>query len=354
MSEKTEKPTPKKLKDARAKGQVAKSKEIVSLAMLLAVFGYFWIFGESLLHEFANLLDLPGLYMQRDFEDIYKEAILHISIAMMTMLAPLLSIVFLTGIISNLAQSGLLFSGEPVKPDLKKINPVEGAKKIFSIKNLLEFAKSVIKILMLGFTAYYIIRTDLNNLLFIPLCGVSCVFTLSASMVMKMILYCLGVFVFLAAADYLMEKHQHIKQLKMSMEEIKREYKEMEGSPEIKGKRKQLHQEMMNESIERNVKNSDVIITNPTRIAVGIRYQGSEAPLPWVTVKGEFMMAQKIRKLAEKHGVPIVRRKYLARGMFATLEPGEFISSDFIQPVAEVLNWLKDVQAQYDEMNNYD
>ncbi|RJG42795.1 type III secretion system export apparatus subunit SctU [Motilimonas pumila] len=350
MSEKTEKPTQKKLRDAKAKGQVAKSKEIVSLATLLAVFAYFWLFGHDMLKDVAALFDISTLYYERGFAEAAKEIMMVFVIAMMEMLLPLLLLVFVVAIVANLAQSGLIFSAESIKPELKKINPAEGVKKIFSIKNLLEFVKSVIKIAMLGYTAYFIIEKELNNLMFIPYCGAGCALSMSASMVMTMILYCLGVFVFLAAADYLMEKHQHIKQLKMSMDEIKREYKETEGSPEIKGKRKQIHQEMMNEEIETNVKNADVVVTNPTRIAVAIRYDGTEAPLPWVTAKGEFMMAQKIRKLAEKHNVPIVRRKYLARGMFATLEPGEFITSEFIEPVAEVLKWLRDVNEQYDDL----
>ncbi len=346
--DKTEQPTQKKLDDAKKKGQVVKSKEIVSLAMLLAVFGYFWIFGESMLKQFVTLMEMPTLYYESNFKEIYHTVLLHFLFTMVEMLAPLLSIVFLTGIISNLAQTGIIFSAESLKPDIKKINPVEGAKKIFAIKNLIEFFKSIIKILVLSYTAYFIIVKELKNLLMIPYCGASCAFTLSGSMVMMMILYCLGVFLFLAAVDYLVEKHQHTKQLKMSKDEIKREYKEMEGSPEIKGKRKQIHQEMMNESIENNVKNADVVVTNPTRIAVAIRYNKAEAPLPWVTEKGEFLKAQQIRKLAEKHGIPIVRRKYLARGMYASIEPGEFITSEFIKPVAEVINWLREVQEQYE------
>ncbi len=348
MSEKTEKPTPKKLRDSRKKGQVAKSKEIVSLSMLLAIFGYFFTFGDSLLADLSQLLDMPGIYMQRDFDEVIPGAIFHILYLMMKTLAPLLALVFAVGIISNLMQTGFLFSGEPVKPSLKKINPIEGAKKIFSVKNLMEFVKSIIKILLLGYTAYYILKTELSNLLFIPYCGADCALSMTSSMVMKLILYCLVVFIFLAAADFALEKQQHIKKLKMSKDEVKREYKQMEGSPEIKGKRKEIHREIMNQEMAPKVVQADVILTNPTRIAIGLRYQSEEAPLPWITIKGEFLKAKNIRKIAEDNGIPIVERKYLARSMYAELEEGEFISSDFIEPVAEVLKWLRDVKESHE------
>lgn len=342
--EKTEKPTPKKIRDSRKKGQVAKSKEIVSLAVLLAVFVYFLMFGESLINELSILFDLPGKFMALDFNSVIPGALYQILFTMLRILAPLLILVFFVGIISNLIQTGFIFSGEPIKPSLKKINPVEGMKKIFAIKNLMEFFKSIIKILLLGYTAYYIIRNDLNDLLYIPYCGAECALSLTGSMVMKMILYCLVVFIFLAAADFALEKQQHIKKLKMSKDEVKREYKQMEGSPEIKGKRKEIHREIMEEDVDLKVLQADVVVTNPTRIAIGIRYRSEEAALPWVTVKGEFKLAQKIREIAEENDIPIVRRQHLARSMYAELEPGEYISADFIEPVAEVLKWLRDFQ----------
>lgn len=348
-SEKTEKPTPKKIRDSRKKGQVAKSKEIVSLCLLLAIFTYFMMFGNALVDDLSLLFELPGYFMRLDFDDTITGALYQMLFSIIGILAPLLALVFVVGIISNLVQTGFIFSGEPVKPSLKKINPVQGAKKIFSIKNLMEFVKSIIKILLLGYTTYYIIRSDLNNLLYIPLCGVECALSLTGSMVMKMILYCLVVFIFLAAADFALEKQQHLKKLKMTKDEVKREYKQMEGNPEIKGKRKEIHREIMEEEIDLNVLQADVIVTNPTRIAVGIRYRSEEAALPWITVKGEFKLAQRIRKMAEKNGIPIVRRQYLARAMYAELEPGEFITSDFIEPVVEVLKWLHDFRRNQSE-----
>ena len=256
-------------------------------------------------------------------------------------LAPLLGIVFVVGIVANIGQSGFIFSGESIKLDIKKISPAAGAKKIFSVKNLIEFLKSTIKIVVLSVTAYLVIRGELPNLVKIPLCGVSCAFLISASMVMKLIFYCLGVFLVLAAVDYFVEKQQHIKKLKMSKDEVKREYKEMEGSPEIKGRRKQLHQELMEESLQSSVQQSDLIITNPTRIAVGIRYRADEAPLPWITVKGEFRLAGKIRNYASDYGIPVVERKMLARGLYADAEIHDYIPRQHIEAVAEVIRWWK-------------
>lgn len=353
MSEKTEQPTPKKLKDAKKDGQVAKSKEIVSLAMLLAVMGYFYIFGTVLLEQIMTLFSLPTHFYDRvdnhTFNKTIGQILLLFLLQTMKMLAPLLSIVFLTGIISNLVQSGWIMSAKPIKPELKKISPKEGAKKIFSFKNLMEFIKSLIKIIVLSYTAYFILTNEMKTLMAIPHCGAACAFTLSGSLVFKLILYCLGVFIFLAAADYLLEMKQHKKQLMMSHDEVKREYKEMEGSPEIKGRRKQLHQELMEEQVEARVKSSDVIVTNPTRIAVGLKYDATAAPLPYVTIKGELLSAKKIRTIAEKHGVPVIRQKYLARGLFAKVEMDNFITEEYIEAVADIIRFVRSLDNNHSE-----
>lgn len=342
--EKTEKPTPKKRRDAKKKGQVAKSKEVVSLALLLTIAGYFWLFGDFVLAQLLVLFELPQTYYFRPLDANVTSVFVDFVVVSGKLLAPLLGLVFVVGIVSNVAQTGWVFSGEAIKPEIKKIDPVQGAKKIFSLKNLMEFFKSLTKIIVLGLTAYYIFHTELNTLFGIPHCGVSCAMSLTGSLVMKLIFYCLGVFIFLAGADFALEQYLHTKQLKMSKDEVKREYKESEGSPEIKGKRKQLHQELMNETVKKQVAQTDFVVTNPIRLAVGIRYDKEFAPLPIVTIKGEHINAKRIREEAIRQGVPIIEKKYLARALYAELEMDDFITADFIEPIAEIIKWVRDLE----------
>lgn len=343
--EKTEKPTPKKRRDAKKKGQVAKSKEVVSLALLLSIAGYFWIFGDYVLAQLLILFELPQAYFFKPLDSSVSAVFMDFVVVSGKLLAPLLGLVFVVGIVSNVAQTGWVFSGETIKPEIKKIDPVQGAKKIFSLKNLMEFFKSVTKILVLGLTSYYIFHNDLNSLFGIPHCGVTCAMTLTGSLVMKLIFYCLGVFLFLAGADYALEQYMHTKQLKMSKDEVKREYKESEGSPEIKGKRKQLHQELMSETVKKKVAETDFVVTNPVRLAIGIRYDKDVAPLPQITIKGEHLNAKKIRDEANRQGIPIIEKKYLARAMYAELDMDDFITADFIEPIAEIIKWVRQMEA---------
>lgn len=345
MSEKTEQPTPKRLRDAKKDGQVAKSKEVVSLLLLLGILGYCKLFTQEMLAAIITLIDLPNVLYAQFSQELNVSAVLGIFMQQFLLfLMPLLGLVFLIAIASNLMQTGLIFSAKPITPELKKISPAQGFKKIFCMKNLLELVKSLVKIIVLSATVYYLLRTQMATLLKIPHCGVTCTLTLAGDLVFQLIAYCLAVFVVLAILDWLMEVKQHKKQLMMSMDEVKREYKEIEGSSEIKGRRKQLHQELMNEQVKERVEKSDVIVVNPTHIAIGLRYRKEAGALPQVTIKGELANAKRIRQYAEQYHVPIVREVPLARAMYAQLDMDEFIDEAFFEPVAEVLRYIGQLQ----------
>lgn len=342
MSQKTEQPTPKKLRDARKKGQVAKSKEIVSLVMLLSITGCFWFFGDNMLEQMKQLFQLPSRYMFTPWDDLVAPVFFDLLSLTAQILAPIIITTFVFGIISNAGQIGWLLSFEPIKLSLKKISIVQGAKKIFSTKNLMEFVKSVVKIVVLSYTAWYVLEKNMLLILQVPHCGAECALSITASLVMKLILYCLGVFIFLASADYALERFLHFKKLKMSKDEVKREYKDTEGSPEVKGRRKELHRELMNEeAMVKRVEQADVVITNPVHFAVCIRYDDKISKLPFVTMKGEFLLAQKIKKLAEARQIPIVENVPLARALYAQIDIDQTITASFIEPVADIIRWLR-------------
>jgi len=342
-SSKTEPPTPKKIRDSRKKGQVAKSKEVVSLLLLLSVTGCFWLFSESMLLRIKALFILPSRYVDMPLEHLIVSSLMDALSSAGMILAPILIVVFIFAIFSNAVQTGWVFSGEPVKPKIQNISFVNGFKKIFSPQNAMEFVKSIIKIVMLSYVAWYVLKNDMQLLMDIPNCGAQCALYITGSMMMKLILYCLGAFVFLAGADFALERYLYFKKLRMSVDEVRREYKETEGNPEIKGRRKELHRELMNEeAVIKRVAQSDVLVTNPTHFAVGIRYDQKLSQLPFVTIKGEMFLALKLRRIAEKRGIPIVENVKLARALYAKIDIDKKITSEFVEPIADIIKWLRE------------
>ena len=346
MSEKTEQPTPKKLRDAREKGQVAQSKEVVSTALILSIFALFWGLSDFYLENFKNLILLTEDIYEMDFRQALDNMTKALFIIGVKMTLPVLVLVFFVAIIANMMQVGPLISFESLKPDIKKINPVEGAKKIFSKKSLFEVLKSLIKIAFLGGLIYYLIISHINDFLELPACGLGCALPFVGALMLKLFMYASVAFLIISVADFIFQKNQHTKQLMMSKDEVIREYKETEGDPQIKGKRKQIHQEMLNEEVKPRVKASSAIITNPTHVAVGIYYEKGEVELPVITIMDTDERAQNIKRIAREENIPIMENIPLARGLLASAEVNEYIPSEYIKPVVEVLKWVERVKAE--------
>ncbi len=346
MSEKTEQPTPKKLRDARKDGQVAHSKEVVSAVLMIVIFVFLWVFSDFYMEQFEVLILLPTRFYDVPFGQalaLITDSVIDIMVAI---LLPFIAMVIFTAIIANVGQVGLLFSFKSITPDIKKINPAEGAKKIFAKKNLFEVLKSIVKILFLGTLIYLIIEGNINDFGKIPGCGIDCLTPFVGGLFFDLMVYSGVAFFIVAAIDYFFQKSQHIKQLMMSKDEVQREYKEMEGDPQIKGKRKQLHKELLNSDIKPRVKASSAIVVNPTHVAVGIYYEKGKVDLPLITIMGTDDTAQYIKKIARENDIPIMENIPLARGLLAAAEVDEYIPSEFIQPVAEVLKWLRSLERE--------
>jgi len=348
LSEKTEQPTPKKLRDARKKGQVASSKEVASAALILSVFAYLWVLSDFFYLKLKQLILLPTTLVaqQADFHHSLKELLYGSFMLMVQLLLPLLVLVVLVAILAYFFQYGLLFAFESLKPDLKKLNPAQGIKKIFSVKNLFEFLKSIIKIVFLSILLYLVIRNSLIDLLKIPNCGLDCIPPVLGTLLEHLAINAAIAFIIIAAFDYGFQKFQFIKQLKMTKDEVKREYKEMEGNPEIKGKRRQLHQELMSQNMVNSVKRATVVVTNPTRIAIALEYTEGETPLPVVRAKGENLIAKRIIEIAQAEGIPIMENIPLARALHEQSSVDRYIPVDLIEAVAEVLRWVEQVKNQ--------
>ncbi|NVK57428.1 MAG: type III secretion system export apparatus subunit SctU [Alteromonadaceae bacterium] len=344
-SNKTEPPTPKKIRDAREKGQVAKSKEMVSLILLVAITTCIWFDGANMLAQIKTLFEIPLRYSHLPIEQIAVPALIDVGWQTLRIISPILFVTFIFAIIANIVQVGWLFSVESIKFNIEKISLIQGTKKIFSAQNVMEFMKSIIKIVVLCIAAWYVLKNNMLLLMQLPECGAECALYVTASLIMRLIVYCLGAFVFLAGADYGLERYLHFKKLRMSVDEVRREYKDTEGNPEIKGKRKELHREMLDdEAITKRVTSADVVVTNPTHFAVCIRYDTNLAPLPFMTMKGEHLLAKKIRRIAEAHQIPIVENVPLARSLYAEIDIDRKITAQFVEPVAEIIRWLQHQQ----------
>lgn len=337
MSEKTEKPTPKKLLDAKKKGQVAKSKEIATCAIIVGLFGYLWLFSGYYFERLKYLIQTPSQYYNDPFEQALITCLKIVGQEFALLTLPFAVTAAIIATLSYLLQFGFLISFESIKPDVKKINPVEGVKRIFSLSNLLELVKSIIKILLLGTILYVLIKGNIKNLLFIPRGDLQTPILVLTSILQKLIIAVSALFIAIAIMDYFFQKYLHIRKLRMSKDEIKREYKDREGDPHFKQRRRSVQFEAAMDNMAAKIKKSTVVLNDGQRLAVVIYYEMGQTPVPIVSVKGKNLMADRIVQLAKKHGLPVLPESVLARDLYAECEQGHYIGTQFIKPVAMIL-----------------
>ena len=343
--EKTEMPTPKKLRDARQKGQVCTSKDIVSTAILVVLFAILGWMGIALVDDSSMLIGYIGERMGGDPFAATNQAMGLTAFIICKHSFIFVLVAAVIGIAANTAQIGFLFTLEPIIPKLEKLNPVEGAKKIFSMKNLFEFLKNVVKVCFLGYLLYKIIWASVPELLTMCYGTVDDIFPCLKLMLKRLAVYTAFGYIIIAVVDRLFQGRNFTKQMMMTKDEVKREYKEMEGSAEIKQAQRQFRDEIMNGADPvQAAKKSNVVVTNPTRLAVGIRFNAEEAPLPRICALGAGPTAKIIRETALEEGIPVMEDRPLARALYADGKIEDFIPDNLIEPVAEVLKWAKQIQ----------
>jgi type III secretion protein U len=344
-ADKTEEPTDKHLRDAREEGQVAKSQEICSTAVVLAVFLYVWIGFDWIRDEIEGLIILSSGVLAQPFREGLK-TMASASLRVFLLLAlPAVVLAALAGTLGHLCQTGIMFAFKAATPKLDKLNPKQWFSKTFSMKNLMEFLRSVVKIGIVSVVFYKVFIDALPVLVRLSGHGLDAVSAALRQVMRGTAGYCLAAFVCIAALDWLFQKRQFLKEHRMSKEDVKNEYKESEGDPQIKGQRKQLHQEMVMNDQVRSVKNADVLVTNPTHLAIAIEYKEGRTPLPVILAKGEGLVAARMIREAEAAGVPIMRNVPLAHDLFEQGRELQYIPSGLIEPVAEVLKWLRELRA---------
>ena len=343
--EKTEMPTPKKLRDAREKGQVCTSKDIVSTAILVVLFAVLAWMGGALMDDMEELLRFIGGRVGENTMDSVRQSSVMAIIVILKHTLIFVLIAAVIGVVGNVAQIGFLFTFEPIIPKLEKLSPVEGAKKIFSKKNLFEFLKNVVKVVFLGYLLYKIIWASVPELLTMCYGTIDDIFPCLRLMLKRLAVYTAFGYIVIAVVDRIFQGRNFTKQMMMTKDEVKREYKEMEGSAEVKQAQRQFRDEILNgPEPAQAAKKSNVVVTNPTHLAVGIRYNVEEAPLPRICALGAGKIAQIIRETALAEGIPIMEDRPLARALYGKGRVDDFIPESLNEPVAEVLKWAKKLE----------
>ena len=342
-SDKTEPPTPKRLRDARNKGQVAKSKEVVSAAIIVSLLFFFTVASDYYLGLFRDLFDSPVWLEQVTFAEAFDDMARKSFTLAISLIAPPVGIALAMGVLANFAQVGALFAVDAIKPDLKRVNPGNTVKNIFSKKNLIELLKSLVKIAVLATAVTHVVWNGMPSLIGVANCGLNCLAPVLGALFTELVIYVSLAFIVVAVADYAFQKMSYIEGLKMSKDEVKREYKESEGSPEIKSRRRSLFQELLSSQESSNIRRSSVIVANPVHFAVGLYYEKDRTPLPVVTLKEQGLNAQRVVAIAEREDVPVMVDVPLAHSLMSDANTNQYIPNELIAPVAEVLRLVRNL-----------
>ncbi|MFD2443538.1 flagellar biosynthesis protein FlhB [Bacillus sp. CGMCC 1.16607] len=340
--EKTEKATPKKRQDARKKGQVAKSQDMNTAILLIAIFSFLWLAGGYLLditlnifrHSFQNYL-----LMELSEQSVFP-LLMVILKEISYFLGPILLVAMISGIAANYFQVGFLFSPEAIQMKLEKINPIQGFKKIFSIRSIVELLKSILKISFVGSIAFIILWNRIDEIFVLSQESIGDSLVTLASITVQIGLFCSIGLLFLAVLDYFYQKFDFEKNIRMSKQDIKDEHKNIEGDPLIKSKIKQRQREMAMRRMMQEVPNADVVITNPTHFAIALKYDEEKSDAPYVVAKGVDFVAQKIKLIAKENDVITVENRSLARALYSQTEIGDAVPEEFFKAVAEILAFV--------------
>jgi type III secretion protein U len=291
--------------------------------------------------DFQQLLMLPVPLLDSDFNAATDQLLRAYEQAMARILAPFLLIAIVGPIVGCVFQFGFLLSAKSVTPSLGKLSPMQYVKKTISIQNIVEFLKSIIKILTLSLFIVFVIRDALRAIVLSPTCGYRCVEGVLGQSLTQLLIWSSSLFFIVAAADMAYQRYSFKKKNMMTKDEVKREYKESEGDPHVKGKRKQLYHEMMAEGQVSRSRKATVLVTNPTHVAVAIYYEAEETPLPVVTAIGTDAIARRMIEAAREAEVPIMQDVPLARSLLETGIVDQYIPSELIEPFAEILRALR-------------
>ena len=350
VQERTEKATAKKREEARKKGQVAQSREISSAMILMTALGFFYFAGSWLFWNLSEIL--AGVYQNIGTVRLAKVTdasafSLEVLYQFLNLLLPFLLPIAVVGFIANVVQVGLQFHTEAMALKFSKLNPISGMKRFVSLRSMVELGKSAIKILIVGSVAYLLVRSEMQKFPLLIHQEVGQVLVFIAWVTFKVCLFVCLALIVLAAIDYVYQRWQHEQDLKMTKQEVQDELKQTYGDPKVKARIRGVQLEMARRRMMEAVPEADAVITNPTRLAIALKFDAREMIAPRVLAKGSGHIAQRIRKIAAAHQIAIVEEKPLAQAMFKMVDIGEYIPAELYRAVAEVLAYVYRVKGMY-------
>lgn len=339
--DKTEPATQKKLEDARKKGQVANSREIPSVMVLISAMMVFYFGGNWMFLQVGDVM--RDVFTQAGQSDLGAEGahalLWYLFKRVVIIIAPLLLVVAIAGILGNVSQVGFLITGEPLTPKLTKLNPLKGIKRLFSIKSAVESIKAVFKVMIIGGMAYAMLRSEFEKIPALIELTLPGILSFAGQLTMKLGFYTCMVLFILASIDFFFQRWQHGRDLRMTKQEVKDEFRQREGDPMVKSRIRAVQREMAMRRMMDQVPDATVVITNPTHLAVALKFtRDMQAPL--VVAKGANKIAERIKAIALEGGIPIVEQKPLARALFKEVEIDQHIPGDLYHAVAEILAYV--------------
>ena len=337
--DKTEEATPKKKSESRKKGQLPRSKDVGLAFTLLICTLVISLFSGFIAGNFKSdmIYFLSSDYKQEITDISAKNYGMFVMLRMAMGIFPVVIPIMVGGVVASLMQTGFLLTGEPLKPSLGKLNPLKGIKNMFSKRSLLELVKNLIVISIIGYLAYDFVMANYKSILsmgnvYFPSLGLEI-----KNLVMGIFTKITMLMIVLAIIDYVLQRRIFSKEMRMSKQEVKEEFKQMEGDPQVKGKIKQKQREMATRRMMQAVPDATVVITNPTHIAVALKYEEGGMNVPKVTAVGADNIAIKIKEIAKDNDIPIIENKTLARAIYDTLDIGSEIPGEMYQAIAEIL-----------------
>ena len=341
-SQKTEEPTQKKLDDARDKGQVAVSREVNHWFMILAGTIMVMMFLPSAMMNFGSIftkfIEQPHqistdlIAMTHIFSSAFKDSVLA--------LLPTLVLLVAAALAAGLIQNGLIISTEQMKPKLEKISLLKGVKRLFSMKSVAEFMKGIAKITIVGAVGVAIVWPAFSGFEQLPTMELMSWVGVMHALTTRLLIGVLAIVSLIAVLDYLFQKMQHLKQMKMSRQDIKDEMKQSEGDPQVRGRLRQIRRERAQKRMMQAVPEASVVIANPTHYSVALKYELNDMAAPTVLAKGIDAVALRIREVAEEHKIPVVQNVALARALYAGVEIGDEIPTEHFKAVAEIIGYV--------------
>ncbi len=348
--DRTEKPTGKRLSEARTKGQVAKSPDINSAAALLCGLLILYYTGANANQQICDLMKmyLGGLTVKPLTMTMFNSTMVSIASSTTKILLPIVGGLFVAGVAASLSQVGFLITFQQLKPNLALLNPIKGFKNIFvSMRSLVRFAMSLAKLAIVAAVAFYSIKSDFDKFLDLTSENLGQIFTTASYSIFWLGIKVAIILLFLAIGDYAYQKWQHIKDLMMTKQEVKDELKQTEGDPVVKGRIRAIQRQWAMRRMMAAVPNADVVVTNPVHLAIALTYDSNTMKAPRVVAKGADLIAKRIVKIAKENNVPIFEDKPLAHAIFKTVEIGYEIPQKLYHAVARVLSYIYKLRGTY-------